>query len=281
MPVIINGSTGISGVDGSAASPAIEGSDTNTGMFFPAADTIAFATNATERVRISSNGLLTVQNSSVSTTLAAFSANFGVGTRSLTLSTPNTDSTTEPFFFDTGNSIAFSVDASERFRIGPAGQFGIAGANYGTSGQVLTSGGSGASPSWAAAGGMTLLGTITTTSGASQSLSGLTLTGYKEVVLVWQGVNCVGSTSSYLVGTSTADDVIVGGPSDGDSRGVTTINLTNGTFWGGIDDAAANASVIANFYVGDLPITTASTAISVAGSTGNFSAGSVLVYGIS
>jgi hypothetical protein len=35
----------------------------------------------------------------------------------------------------------------ERLRIGPAGQFGIGGANYGTSGQALVSGGSGAAPS--------------------------------------------------------------------------------------------------------------------------------------
>ena len=34
MPVIINGSTGISGTDGSAATPAVQGTDTNTGMFF-------------------------------------------------------------------------------------------------------------------------------------------------------------------------------------------------------------------------------------------------------
>jgi hypothetical protein len=41
---------------------------------------------------------------------------------------------------------------TERLRIGSAGQFGIAGANYGTAGQVLTSGGSGAAPSWTAPG---------------------------------------------------------------------------------------------------------------------------------
>ncbi len=41
----------------------------------------------------------------------------------------------------------------ESFRFGPVGQLGIGGANYGTSGQVLTSGGSGAAPTWAAAGG--------------------------------------------------------------------------------------------------------------------------------
>ena len=37
----------------------------------------------------------------------------------------------------------------ERLRIGNAGQLGIAGANYGTSGQVLTSQGSGSAPTWA------------------------------------------------------------------------------------------------------------------------------------
>jgi hypothetical protein len=37
---------------------------------------------------------------------------------------------------------------TERFRIGSAGQLGIGGATYGTSGQVLTSGGASAAPSW-------------------------------------------------------------------------------------------------------------------------------------
>ena len=37
---------------------------------------------------------------------------------------------------------------SERFRIGPTGELGIGGANFGTSGQVLTSGGSGVAPTW-------------------------------------------------------------------------------------------------------------------------------------
>ena len=43
--------------------------------------------------------------------------------------------------------------ATERLRIGTSGEIGIAGANYGTSGQVLTSGGSGAAVSWADAAG--------------------------------------------------------------------------------------------------------------------------------
>ena len=43
MPVIINGSTGISGTDGTASTPAVQGTDTNTGMYFPGADRIGFA----------------------------------------------------------------------------------------------------------------------------------------------------------------------------------------------------------------------------------------------
>jgi hypothetical protein len=45
-------------------------------------------------------------------------------------------------------SVSFQTNSLERFRIGASGQLGIAGANYGSSGQVLTSQGSGAAPIW-------------------------------------------------------------------------------------------------------------------------------------
>ena len=43
-----------------------------------------------------------------------------------------------------------SSTPTERFRIGAAGQWGLGGADYGTSGQVLTSNGSGSAPTWQA-----------------------------------------------------------------------------------------------------------------------------------
>jgi len=55
-------------------------------------------------------------------------------------------------FFATRN-VNTDTAPTERFRIATAGQLGIGGANYGTSGQVLTSGGASAAPSWADAGG--------------------------------------------------------------------------------------------------------------------------------
>jgi hypothetical protein len=50
-------------------------------------------------------------------------------------------------------SLQIQTLGSTRFEIGPSGQFGIGGATYGNAGEVLTSGGSGAAPTWAAAGG--------------------------------------------------------------------------------------------------------------------------------
>lgn len=54
---------------------------------------------------------------------------------------------------DTTGTLLLETSGSERLRIGTAGQIGIGGANYGTSGQVLTSNGSGAAPSWQPGGG--------------------------------------------------------------------------------------------------------------------------------
>jgi hypothetical protein len=45
MPVTINGTTGIAGPDGSASTPAVQGTDSNTGLFFPAANEMAITAN--------------------------------------------------------------------------------------------------------------------------------------------------------------------------------------------------------------------------------------------
>ena len=60
MAITINGTTGLAGVDGSAGTPAVQGADTNTGIFFPAADTIAFSEGGAESMRIDSDGKLGV-----------------------------------------------------------------------------------------------------------------------------------------------------------------------------------------------------------------------------
>jgi hypothetical protein len=43
MSLILSGTEGVADVDGSAATPAIRGTDANTGIYFPGADRIGFA----------------------------------------------------------------------------------------------------------------------------------------------------------------------------------------------------------------------------------------------
>jgi hypothetical protein len=57
MALNINGTTGISGVDGSVSAPALTGTDSNTGITFPSADTIKFATGGVERMSITNSGV--------------------------------------------------------------------------------------------------------------------------------------------------------------------------------------------------------------------------------
>lgn len=67
----------------------------------------------------------------------------------------NNGDTNTGIFFPAADTIAFTEGGVETFRIGSSGQLGIGGANYGTSGQVLTSGGASAAPSWATVQGVT------------------------------------------------------------------------------------------------------------------------------
>jgi hypothetical protein len=56
MSLILNGDTGISAVDGTASAPALVGNDTDTGVYFSAANTLDFATAGTRRASINSTG---------------------------------------------------------------------------------------------------------------------------------------------------------------------------------------------------------------------------------
>jgi hypothetical protein len=55
MSLILDGTNGLSDVDGSAATPAIRGSDANTGVFF-GTDIVGLSTGGSERVRVDASG---------------------------------------------------------------------------------------------------------------------------------------------------------------------------------------------------------------------------------
>ncbi len=83
MALNINGTTGISGVDGSVSAPAVTGTDSNTGITFPSADTIKFSTGGVERMSITNSGvsgggkLLQVVEGTTTTGFGTASANYG------------------------------------------------------------------------------------------------------------------------------------------------------------------------------------------------------------
>jgi hypothetical protein len=79
MTIYINGTTGISGVDGSAGTPAFQGTDTNTGISF-GSDVIIGSTGGVERFRLNASGVLAVGNSS-STRFEVAAGVVGVGER--------------------------------------------------------------------------------------------------------------------------------------------------------------------------------------------------------
>jgi hypothetical protein len=80
------------------------------------------------------------------------------------------------------------TNGTERLRIASAGQIGIGGANYGTSGQVLTSAGASAAPSWQSATSITSGTAVASTSGTAIDFTGIP-SGAKRVTVMLTGVS--------------------------------------------------------------------------------------------
>jgi len=118
------------------------------------------STSSTERMRILSSGEVVIGNGETSATPSAgkLQATDGSGTdiagASLTLQGGRGTGTGAGGAViiataTTGTTGTALNTATERLRVGPVGQLGIGGANYGTAGQVLSSGGANAGVSWA------------------------------------------------------------------------------------------------------------------------------------
>tara|TARA_R100000773_G_scaffold19066_1_gene17200 strand:- start:1322 stop:2044 length:723 start_codon:yes stop_codon:yes gene_type:complete len=73
MALTLNGTTGISGVDGSNSAPSIRGSDSNTGFSF-SGDSLRFNTGGIERARFTSVGALHIGATSPSSGETRFTA---------------------------------------------------------------------------------------------------------------------------------------------------------------------------------------------------------------
>ena len=131
MTVTINGTTGVAGVDGTASTPAIQGNDTNTGIFFPAADTIAFAEGGAEVARFDSSGNLGIGTNSPAFPLdvaGAMRSNSWIGRTNV--SAPSGDAA---IYRAADNTLGFSTASTERMRIDSSGRLLVnGGTGYGT-----------------------------------------------------------------------------------------------------------------------------------------------------
>ena len=148
--------SGISTFGGNVNIPdkILHSGDDNTSIRFPAADTFTVETGGSERVRVDSDGHFGIGMSPSGVRLDVYStvndiARFS-GANSGGITIRNDTANEVQIHTGSSDALIFGTDGeNERLRIGTSGQLGIAGANYGTSGQVLQSQGSGSAVQWA------------------------------------------------------------------------------------------------------------------------------------
>ena len=125
MALNINGTTGISGVDGSASAPALQGTDSNTGINF-ASDTVNINTGGVTRASLSSVGKFTIEHATSGNVAAEIhTSGSGLGNQiylhndhGLAYVGQAGDTTGDFIVYNGSNSnMVFSTNASERFRI--------------------------------------------------------------------------------------------------------------------------------------------------------------------
>ena len=111
------------------------------------ANNVAISTNVTvgQNITISANaGIASLNVTGIST----FAGGINVSSGTLDIATQIKKSSGTLDYLAATHTFANAAGSTEYFRFASAGQLGIAGANYGTSGQVLTSQGSSSAPTW-------------------------------------------------------------------------------------------------------------------------------------
>ena len=127
MAVTINGTSGITDVDGSAGAPAITGTDTDTGLFF-STNILGLSTGGSERVRVDSSGNVGIGTSSPSSKLEVYDATSAVarvtaGTEIFEIRNTGSEVrlavvSADPMTFRTSNVEAMRIDSSGNVGIG-------------------------------------------------------------------------------------------------------------------------------------------------------------------
>ena len=130
MALNINGTTGISGVDGSASAPAVTGTDSNTGIKF-ASDTVNINTGGSTRVTVDSNGRLGIGTTSPSTPLHVYHSGtngvaiFESGDADGGIALKDNSTSSNVFLLASNNDFYLQTNGSERLRVDSSGNLGL------------------------------------------------------------------------------------------------------------------------------------------------------------
>jgi len=236
MSLILSGTDGLSDVDGTAATPAIRGTDANTGIFFPAADTIAFSEGGAEAMRINSSGNVGIGTVSPSTKLTVYDATspqvtFDNGTSTFIVG--NSAGGNNKILYGTGaHPMIFYTNAIEAARIDSSGRLGIGTATPDTT-TLMT-----------VAGAVTITGN-NTGHGASRLKLGQDTSAISQIR--FYGVDA--ATAGILQFTGSSSDASVGGERMRiDSSGNVGIGISSfsARFNANLDNATAYANTAPN-----------------------------------
>ncbi len=118
MPITINGDSGLSGVNGSAGTPALQGTDSNTGIVF-GTDEVQISTGGTTRAIVDSSGNVALTSTSASATQQILFSDATSGRGKIV-------------YRHNGDSLAFETFSSERMRIDGSGKIQVTGTRSGS-----------------------------------------------------------------------------------------------------------------------------------------------------
>jgi len=237
----------------SSAPPLSWDGDTNTGIYRPAADTLAIVTGGTDRLRVNSSGVVIIGSGEATTTVsgkvlrapdasgtniagANFEINAGNGTG--TGGSGNIILKTA----DVGVTGSSANTMTQRLLITPKGgiSFGSGATNYGTTGQVLKSNGD-APPSF---GSVITSGTTVTVSGTNIDFTSIPSTA-KRITIMFSGVS-QNSASQLIIVQIGAGSIVTSGYTSGVAYcgGTSSAGGANPTNGFGVANASNAADIL-------------------------------------
>jgi hypothetical protein len=245
-----------------SAPPITWAGDTNTGIYRPAADTLALVTNGSDRIKIGSTGVINIGGnvvlgtgdattsvagsilrgpSSAGTNIAGGDIEIQAGNGTGTGGSGNIVLKTA----DVGSSGSTANTLTQRLLITPKGGFSFGGGatSYGTAGQVLKSNGD-APPSFGAVGPTS--GTVqATTGGTSIDFTGIPA-GTKRIIVMFSAVSTTGTSQLIVQLGDSGGFEITGyaGAIQTNGAGTTAFSSGFNVFDYGVNTQGANGQLI-------------------------------------